>query len=97
MSGCCSSQHSKNNMIFWSYYRRRKKSSTVFYSQYDPSDWYEQIGGDNSPLAEAILDRIKYDAYKINIIPMDPTNYRSMWKTRFRKATGLLRTRFPIQ
>ncbi|MGB4610608.1 MAG: ATP-binding protein [Saccharofermentanales bacterium] len=59
-------------------HRRRKKSSTVFCSQYDPSGWYDQLGGDNSPLAEAILDRIKYDSYKINIVPMDPTNYRSM-------------------
>lgn len=40
--------------------------------------WYDQLGGDDSPLAEAILDRIKHDAYKINIIPTDPTNYRSM-------------------
>lgn len=59
-------------------HRRRKKSSTVFCSQYDPSGWYNQLGGDNSPLVEAILDRIKYDAYKINIVPVDPTNYRSM-------------------
>ena len=28
--------------------------------------------------AEAILDRIKHDAYKIHIIPVDPVNYRSM-------------------
>ena len=27
---------------------------------------------------EAILNRIKHDAYKINIIPTDPENYRSM-------------------
>ena len=40
--------------------------------------WYDQLGGDDSPLAEAILDRIKHDAYKINIIPTDPANYRSM-------------------
>ena len=33
---------------------------------------------DESPLAEAILDRIKHDAYRINIIPADPANYRSM-------------------
>ena len=25
-------------------------------------------------MAEAILDRIKYDAYKINIVPVDPAN-----------------------
>ena len=59
-------------------HRRRKKSSTIFCSQYDPSGWYDQLGGDDSPLAEAILDRIKHDAYKINIIPTDPDNYRSM-------------------
>ena len=59
-------------------HRRRKKSSTIFCSQYDPSGWYDQLGGDDSPLAEAILDRIKHDAYKINIVPTDPSNYRSM-------------------
>ena len=45
---------------------------------HDCNGWFDQLGGDDSPLAEAILDRIKHDAYKINIIPMDPTNYRSM-------------------
>ena len=59
-------------------HRRRLNSSTIFCSQYDQSGWYDQLGGDDSPLAEAILDRIKYDAYKINIIPTDPVNYRSM-------------------
>ena len=59
-------------------HRRRKRSSTIFCSQYDPSGWYDQLGGDDSPLAEAILDRIKHDAYKINIVPTDPANYRSM-------------------
>ena len=57
---------------------RRKKSSTIFCSQYHDSGWYDQLGGDDSPLAEAILDRIKHDAYKIRIVPTDPTNYRSM-------------------
>ena len=41
---------------------RRKKSSTIFCSQYHDSGWYDQLGGDDSPLAEAILDRIKHDA-----------------------------------
>ena len=53
-------------------------SSTIFCSQYAPSGWYDQLGGDDSPLAEAILDRIMHDAYKINIVPTDPSNYRSM-------------------
>ena len=59
-------------------HRRRRRSSTIFCSQYDSNGWYDQLGGDDSPLSEAILDRIKHDAYKINIIPTDPTNYRSM-------------------
>ena len=59
-------------------HRRRRRSSTIFCSQYDSNGWYDQLGGDDSPLAEAILDRIKHDAYKINIIPTDPANYRSM-------------------
>ena len=59
-------------------HRRRKKSSTIICSQYEPDGWYDQLGVDDSPLAEAILDRIKHDAYKINIVPVDPTNYRSM-------------------
>jgi DNA replication protein DnaC len=59
-------------------HRRRKKSSTIFCSQYDSSGWYDQLGGDDSPLAEAILDCIKHDAYKINTVPTDPSNYRSM-------------------
>ena len=59
-------------------HRRRKKSSTIFCSQYHDSGWYDQLCGDDSPLAEAILDRIKHDAYKINIVPTDPANYRSM-------------------
>ena len=59
-------------------HRRRKRSSTIFCSQYDSNGWYDQLGGDDSPLSEAILDRIKHDAYKINIIPMDPANYKSM-------------------
>ena len=52
--------------------------ATHFCSQYDPNGWYDQLGVVVSPLTEAILDRIKYDAYKINIVPTDPINYRSM-------------------
>ena len=59
-------------------HQRRKRSSTIFCSQYDFAGWYDQLGGDESPLAEAILDRIKYDAYRINIIPADASQYRSM-------------------
>ncbi len=59
-------------------HHRRKRSSTIFCSQYEDEGWYDQLGGDDSPMAEAILDRIKYDAYKINIVPVNPSNNRSM-------------------
>lgn len=59
-------------------HRRRKKSSTIFCSQYHQSDWYDQLGGADSPLTDAILDRIIYDSYKINIESLDPTKEISM-------------------
>ena len=64
--------------IFELMHRRRKKSSTIFCSQYRPDGWYEQLRGDASPLADAILDRIVHDAYRINIESIDPTHDRSM-------------------
>lgn len=59
-------------------HRRRKKSSTIFCSQFEWTGWYDQLGGESSPLAEAILDRIKHNAYKINIVPIDPDKACSM-------------------
>ena len=64
--------------IFELLHRRRKKSSTIFCSQYLQEGWYEQLGGESSPLADAILDRIVYDAYKINIQSIDPSKDVSM-------------------
>jgi len=64
--------------IFELLHRRRKKSSTIFCSQYRAEGWYEQLGGADSPLADAILDRIVHDSYKINIESIDPTKDISM-------------------
>lgn len=64
--------------IFELLHRRRKKSSTIFCSQYRIEGWYEQLGGADGPLADAILDRIVHDAYKINIESIDPTKDISM-------------------
>lgn len=64
--------------IFELLHRRRKRSSTIFCSQYRHEGWYEQLGGDDSPLADAILDRIVHDAYMINIESVDPTRDLSM-------------------
>jgi DNA replication protein DnaC len=64
--------------IFELLHRRRKKSSTIFCSQYRADGWYEQLGGNDGPLADAILDRIVHDAYKINIESIDPSKDISM-------------------
>ena len=64
--------------IFELLHRRRKKSSTIFCSQYKHEGWYEQLGGDDSPLADAILDRIVHDSYKISIESHNPAKDISM-------------------
>ncbi len=64
--------------IFELLHHRRKKSSTIFCSQFRNEGWYEQLNGDSSPLADAILDRIVHDAYKINIESTDPGKDISM-------------------
>lgn len=64
--------------IFELLHHRRKKSSTIFCSQYRHEGWYEQLGGASSPLADAILDRIIHDSYKINIESADPARDISM-------------------
>jgi len=69
---------SEQRDIFELLQRRRKKSSTIFCSQFIQQGWYEQLGGDSSPLADAILDRIVHDAYTINIIGIDPSKDISM-------------------
>lgn len=59
-------------------HKRRKKSSTIFCSQWEEKDWYNQICDGESTLADAIMDRISYDSYKINIEYIDKNNDRSM-------------------
>ena len=44
---------------------RSKTSSTTFCSQYDTTEWHENLLDSN--LADAICDRIIYDAYTIQI------------------------------
>ncbi len=71
-----SESESKN--LFELIHKRRKKSSTIFCSQFREEGWYERLGGDDNPLADAIMDRIVYDAYKINIVSIDPSKDLSM-------------------
>ncbi len=44
---------------------RHQVSSTIFCSQFAPGGWHEKIG--EGTLADAILDRIIHDSYKILI------------------------------
>ena len=69
---------SEQRDIFELLHRRRKKSSTIFCSQYEFEEWYDQLGGDDSPLADAIIDRIAHDSYRINITSIDAEHDRSM-------------------
>jgi len=54
---------------------RYKKASTIFCSQHDVGDWYQKIG--ESTIADAILDRIVHDSYRI-VIASDHVDSVSM-------------------
>ena len=69
---------SESKNLFELIRKRRKKSSTIFCSQFREEGWYDRLGGDDNPLADAIMDRIIYDAYKINIESIDPSKDISM-------------------
>lgn len=64
--------------VFELIHKRRKRSSTIFCSQFRESEWYDQICGGESTLADAIMDRITYDSYKIDIESIDPEKDLSM-------------------
>ena len=54
---------------------RYKKASTIFCSQHDVGDWHDKIG--ESTIADAILDRIVHDSYRI-VIASDSEDSVSM-------------------
>ena len=64
--------------LFELIHKRRKKSSTIFCSQFRESEWYQQICDGESTLADAIMDRISYDSYKIDIESVDPAKDLAM-------------------
>lgn len=48
----------------------RKDHSIIFCTQYEPEGWYERINSDpenDSPISEAIMDRIIHNAYNVMI------------------------------
>ena len=65
---------SEQKGIFELLHRRRRKSSKIFCSQYEFEEWYDQLGGDDSPLADVIIDRIAHDSYRINITSIDASH-----------------------
>ena len=69
---------SEQRDIFELLHRRRKKSSTIFCSQHEFEEWYDQLSGDDSSLADAIIDRIAHDSYRIIITSIDAEHDRSM-------------------
>lgn len=69
---------SEQKNIFELLHSRRLKSSTIFCSQYRFEEWYDQLGGSASPLADAIVDRIAHNSYMINISSTDPAHDISM-------------------
>lgn len=49
---------------------RTKHGSTIFCTQYDTDGWYERINTDptqDSPISDAIMDRIVHNAYVISV------------------------------
>lgn len=64
--------------LFELIHKRHKKLSTIFCSQFHESEWYQQICSGESTLTDAIMNRISYDSYKIDIESIDPTKDLSM-------------------
>ena len=64
--------------VFELIHKRRKRSSTIFCSQFREEEWYQQISNGENTLADAIMDRISYDSYKIDIESLDASKDLSM-------------------
>lgn len=65
--------------LFELIHKRRKKASTIFCSQFREEEWYDRLcNAEENTLADAIMDRISYDSYKIDIESIDPAKDISM-------------------
>ena len=69
---------SESRNLFELIHKRGKQSSAIFCSQFREEGWYDRLGGDDNPRVDAIMDRIIYDAYKINIESTNPSKDISM-------------------
>ena len=66
------------NYIFEVIHKRCGHGSLILCSQFREEGWYDRLGVKDSPLADAIMDRIKHTAYQINIVSKDPAKDISM-------------------
>lgn len=65
--------------IFELLHRRSKNNrSIIFCSQFRRDEWYDQFGGADAPLTDAIMDRIVHNGYDIDIKSSDPNKDISM-------------------
>ena len=64
--------------IFEVIHQRCGHGSLILCSQFREEGWYDRLGGNDNPLTDAIMDRIKHTAYQINIISKDPAKDISM-------------------
>lgn len=55
----------ESRFVYELVHRRHKTASTIFCSQFSPTGWHQRISEET--LADAILDRIVYDSYVIEI------------------------------
>ena len=60
------------NYIFEVIHKRCGHGSLILCSQFREEGWYDRLGVKDSPLADAIMDRIKHTAYQINIVSKNP-------------------------
>lgn len=68
----------ETKLVFELIHKRRKRASTIFCSQFLDGGWYGRLGSADNPLADSLMDRIKYDAYRINIQAVDEKHDKSM-------------------
>lgn len=68
----------ERKLLFEIIHKRAQRTSTIFCSQYLESGWYERLGKGSDTLADAIMDRIVYDSYRIEITSIDPSKDFSM-------------------
>ena len=61
----------ESRLVYELVHRRHKSASTIFCSQFSPASWHKWFSEDT--LADAILDRIVYDFYVIQIKNQDDT------------------------